>query len=82
MAATISPILKKEVIIRLPEKDISVTEDMRLYDGIRTIISWASIRKHEEGLTFTQYELEGVVSRMGVPYTFTRDMFELVEEVE
>ena len=67
--------LKDEVIIALDPSDFAVTMGMLEYNGVEATIS--KICKATGSNRVYQpygYELEGIVSPMGVPYTFTKDM--------
>ena len=67
------------VTIVLPsDNDVRITQGMMTYDGLRTTVSKA--KKIEYNDIYNKkhfgyiYELAGIKSMMGVPYTFTRDM--------
>ena len=65
------------VTIRLYKDDKAVTPGMMKYDGHSAPISRVCKQKRGPyigGGTPYGYELEGVESEYGIPYTFTRDM--------
>ena len=73
--------LGEKVTIVLDPLDISVTNGMLKYNGLDAAIS--KICKATGSNRVYQpygYELEGCVSDMGIPYTFTKDMLVLVGE--
>ncbi len=64
------------VTISLTPGDIRVTPGMWIYDGERAVISRVCKSKKLKVSESNAYgfELEGVVSKYGTPYTFTREM--------
>lgn len=66
------------VTISLFKDDRAVTPGMLKYDGQRAAISRICRPKKGPfigGRNPYGYELEGIESQYGIPYTFTRDMF-------
>ena len=65
------------VTIRLYKDDKAVTPGMMKYDGQQAAISRVCRPKNSArilGGSPYGYELEGIESEYGIPYTFTRDM--------
>ena len=66
------------VTIKLPVHDVRVTDGMKAYDGIKTVVSKAKKIEYRDMSSKRQvgyiYELSGIKSMKGIPYTFMRDM--------
>lgn len=74
-----------EVLIAVKKGDISATPGMYEYNGFETEVSKicrARLRHNadERWHTLYGYELDGAISEKGVPYVFTREMLQLLEE--
>ena len=70
-----------EVLVHFDPKDICVVREMYPYNGIVTTISRVQRTQRYSGSFYApQYELEGVTSSLGIPFTFTRDMLVTEEE--
>ena len=66
------------VTIRLDRHDITVTPGMLEYNGQEARIQkiYKPLHGHSTSGLVYMYELEDVISPLGVPYTFLREMFE------
>ena len=65
------------IILDFKEKDIAVTPLLHHLEGMITTIS--KIRHTKLGLIF---EAKGLVTKYGVPYSLSDDMFKVVKRVE
>lgn len=64
------------VAVRFIEDEKIINIGAKKYKGCVTTV----VKKRELGAYGTMYELDGCVSDLGVPFTFTDDYLELVED--
>ncbi len=69
-----------KVKIKLPRRSITVTREMRRFDGQITKISKITTSNINGGRQVRQYELKGIRSKKNKPFTFLSDMFVKVED--
>ena len=69
------------VMIVYAQKDICVVNEMKQYNGVIAVVS-KILRATGSNKCYMPYgyELDGIVSEKGVPFTFTKDMLIKVED--
>lgn len=67
------------IILEFREKDISVTPYLKKFDGQVFKISRVFTVTLPNKTSGRQYQATGLVSKFGVPFTLTRDMFRVIE---